>query len=123
MEEDMEEVEEGMEVAMGVMAEEEEGMGTAKRREKLTPSLKLMLLLKPMPITVMEAMEADMEDTVMVDTEDTDMAVNADLLSLDTDMVDMVVMEDTDMEAMVMADMATMDKLVRINVHKPHSDR
>merc|ERR1719414_1652093 len=92
-------------------------------------SRKQMQLQKPMLIMVMAAMEEDMADTVMVDTEDTDMAVNADLPSLDTDMVDMadmVVMEDTDMEvmdteamaAMVMVDMATMDKIVRIYVHK-----
>jgi len=100
----------------------------AKRRETPMLSQKQMLLQKQMPIMVMEAMEADMADTVMVDMEGMDMAVNADLLSLDTDMGDMVVMEDTDieamdMEAMAMADMATMDKLVRINVHKPLSGR
>merc|ERR1712061_546899 len=95
-------------------------MDMAKRREMPMLSQKQMLLQKPMPIMVMEAMEAAMADTVMVDTEDMDMAVNADLLSLDTDMadmVDMVVMEDTVMEvmaAMVMVDMATMDKFVRI---------
>merc|ERR1712088_770341 len=104
-------------------------MDMAKRREMPMLSQKQMLLQKPMPIMVMEAMEAAMVDTVMVDTEDMDMAVNADLLSLDTDMadmVDMVVMEDTvmevmdteAMEAMVMVDMATMDKFVRIYVHK-----
>merc|ERR1712061_23411 len=91
-------------------------MDMAKRREMPMLSQKQMLLQKPMPIMVMEAMEAAMADTVMVDTEDTDMAVNADLLSLDTDMADMGDMEA--MEAMVMVDMATMDKFVRIYVHK-----
>ena len=99
----------------------------AKRRETPMLSQKQMLLQKPMLIMVMEAMEAAMADTVMVDTEDTDMAVNADLLNQDTDMgdmVDMVVMEDTGMEvmdteamaAMVTVVMATMDKFVRIYV-------
>ena len=88
-----------------------------RKRETLMPNQKLMLLLKPMPITVMEAMEADMADTVMVDMEDTDMAVNADLLSLDTDMADMVVMEDTDMEVMDMEDMGTMVDSIRKHKH------
>ena len=103
-----------MEVAM-------EDMDTVEKREKLMLSLKLMLLLKPMHITVMEAMEADM---VMVDTEDTAMDANADQLNPATDMVAteeaMVVMEAmVDMVAMVvtedtvamgMVDMDIMDK-------------
>merc|ERR1712124_193975 len=48
-----------------------EDMDMVRKRETLIPNQKLMPLLKPMPITVMEAMEADMVDTVMVDTEDT----------------------------------------------------
>ena len=127
----MEEVEEGMEVAMGVMAEEEEGMGTAKRREKLTPSLKLMLLLKPMPITVMEAMEADM---VMVDIEDTAMGANGDQLNPATDMAAteeaMVVMEAlvdmegmVGMEVMVATDMVDMDIMVETDWTSNHTDR
>ena len=44
----------------------------AKRRETPMLSQKPTLLPKPMPIMVMEAMEADMADTVMVDMEDTD---------------------------------------------------
>ena len=91
----MEEVEEGMEVAMGVMAEEEEGMGTAKRREKLTPSLKLMLLLSQTPtMATVEAME-DMVEAMV----DTDTAVNVDQLNLAMVMAAMV---DTDTEDMVM---------------------
>ena len=110
MEEDMA----AMEVAM-------EDMDMVEKREKLMLSPKLMLLLKPMPITVMEAMEADM---VMVDTEDTAMDVNADQLNPATDMVateeamvvteamvDMVAMVVTeDTVAMGMVDMDIMDK-------------
>merc|ERR1712064_63673 len=92
--EDMEAAEEDM-VADMVDTVDMVATGMAKRRETPMLSQKPMLLQKPMPIMVMEAMEADMADTVMV------------------------VMEDTDMEAMVMADMAIMDKLVRINFHKP----
>ena len=91
----MEEVEEGMEVAMGVMAEEEEGMGTAKRREKLTQSLKLMLLLSQTPtMATVEAM-ADMVEAMEV----TDTAVNVDQLNLAMVMAAMV---DTDTEDTVM---------------------
>ena len=91
----MEEVEEGMEVAMGVMAEEEEDMGTAKRREKLSPSLKLMLLLNQTPtMATVEAME-DMVEAMV----DTDMAVNVDQLNLTMVMAAMV---DTDTEDTVM---------------------
>ena len=91
----MEEVEEGMEVAMGVMAGEEEGMGTAKRREKLTPSLKLKLLLNQTPtMATVEAM-ADMVEAMEV----TDTAVNVDQLNLAMVMAAMV---DTDTEDTVM---------------------
>ena len=96
-----------MEVAMG-------DMDTVEKREKLMLSLKPMLLLKPMPIMVMEAMEADM---VMVGTEDTAMDANGDQLNPATDMavteeameamVDMEVMEvmaATDMDIMVETD-------------------
>merc|ERR1719370_2053948 len=60
-----------------------EDMDTVEKREKLMLSPKLMLPLKPMPITVMEAMEADM---VTVDTEDTAMGANGDQLNPATDM-------------------------------------
>ena len=94
-----------------------EDMDTVEKREKLMLSLKLMLLLKPMHITVMEAMEADM---VMVDTEDTAMDANGDQLSLATDMVvtgeAMVAMEAmvdmVAMEVMVATDMVDMDIMV-----------
>ena len=130
VEEDMEEamvvvMEVGTVVATEVVTEEDmaamevamEDMDTVEKREKLMLSLKLMLLLKPMHITVMEAMEADM---VMVDTEDTAMGANGDQLNLATDMVvtgeamvameamvDMVVME-----VMVATDMVDMDIMV-----------
>ena len=96
---------------MAAMEAAMEDMDTVEKRGKLMLSLKLMLLLKPMPITVMEAMEADM---VMVDTEDTAMGANGDQLNLGTDMVvtgeameamvDMVVME-----VMVATDLVDMD--------------
>ena len=102
-----------MEVAM-------EDMDMVRRRETLMPNQKLMLLLKPMPITVMEAMEADMAVMVMVDTEDTAMGANGDQLNPATDMavteeameamVDMVVMEvmaATDMDIMVETDLSS----------------
>ena len=91
----MEVAEEGMEVDMGVMAEEEQGMGTEKRREKLTPSLKLMLLLSQTPtMATVEAME-DMVEAMV----DTDTAVNVDQLNLAMVMAAMV---DTDTEDTVM---------------------
>ena len=113
-------------VATEVVTEEDmvaamEDMDTVEKREKLMLSLKPMLLLKPMPIMVMEAMEADM---VMVGTEDTAMGANGDQLNPATDMaateeamvvteamVDMVAMVATeDTVAMGMVDMDIMDK-------------
>ena len=113
-------------VATEVVTEEDmvaamEDMVTVEKREKLMLSLKPMLLLKPMPIMVMEAMEADM---VMVGTEDTAMGANGDQLNPATDMaateeamvvteamVDMVAMVATeDTVAMGMVDMDIMDK-------------
>ena len=105
---------EAMEVAM-------EDMGTVRKREMLMPSLKPTLQQKLMPITAMEATEADM---AMVDTEGTAMGVNADQLNPATDMVateeamvvteamvDMVAMVVTeDTVAMDMVDMDIMDK-------------
>ena len=80
----------------------------AKRRETPMLSQRQMQLQKPMPIMVMEAMEADM---VMVDTEDTAMGANGDQQNPATDMVvteeameamvDMEVMAATDMDIMV----------------------
>ena len=116
-----------MEVAM-------EDMDTVEKREKLMLSPKLMLLLKPMPITVMEAMEADMAVMVMVDTEDTAMGANGDQLNPATDMAAteeaMAVMEAmVDMEAMVVmevmvaTDMVDMDIMVKTNRTSNHTDR
>ena len=127
VEEDMEEamvvvMEVGTVVATEVVTEEDmaamevamEDMDTVEKRETLMLSLKPMLLLKPMPITVMEAMEADMAVMVTVDTEDTAMGANGDQLNPATDMavteeamVDMVfteVMAATDMDIMVETD-------------------
>ena len=111
-----------MEVAM-------EDMDTVEKREKLMLSLKLMLLLKQMPITVMEAMAADM---VMADTEGTAMGANGDQLNPATDMVvteeAMVAIEamvDTEvmvvMEAMVAMDMVDMDIMDKTEWHSYHS--
>ena len=108
-----------------------EDMDTAEKREKLMLSLKLMLLLKQMPITVMEAMAADM---VMADTEGTAMGANGDQLSPVTDMAvteeDMVAMEDmvdmevmVVMEAMVAMDMVDMDIMVETDWNSNHKDR
>merc|ERR1719188_1463732 len=65
-----------------------------------------MLLLKPKPITVMEAMEADMADTVMVDTVDTATDAKGDQLNQAADTAVMVDTEDTvDTEGTVDTDM------------------
>ena len=103
-----------MEEDMAAMEAATEDMDTVEKREKLMLSLKPMLLLTPMPIMVMEVMEADM---AMVGTEDTGMGVKGDQLNPATDMavteeameamVDMVVMEvkaATDMDIMVEID-------------------
>ena len=103
-----------MEEDMAAMEAATEDMDTVEKREKLMLSLKPMLLLTPMPIMVMEVMEADM---AMVGTEDTGMGVKGDQLNPATDMavteeameamVDMVVMEvmaATDMDIMVETD-------------------
>ena len=111
-----------MEEDMVAMEAAMEDMDTVEKREKLMLSPKLMLLLKPMPITVMEAMEADM---VMVDTEDTAMGANGDQLNPATDMVvteeameAMVVME-----VMVATDMVDMDIMVETTWTSNHTDR
>ena len=103
----------------------------AKRRETPMLSQKPTLLQKPMPIMVMEAMEADM---VMVGTEDTAMGANGDQLNPATDMAAteeaMAVMEamvDTEamvvMEVMVATDMVDMDIMVKTNRTSNHTDR
>ena len=113
---------------MAAMEAAMEDMDTVEKREKLMLSPKLMLLLKPMPITVMEAMEVDMAVMVMVDTEDTAMGANGDQLNPATDMVAteeaMVVTEAmVDMVAMVVTedtvamDMDIMDKTYRNSSH------
>ena len=119
---------------MAAMEAAMEDMDTVEKREKLMLSPKLMLLLKLMPITVMEAMEADMAVMVMVDTEDTAMGVNGDQLNPATDMAAteeaMAVMEamvDTEamvvMEVMVATDMVDMDIMVKTNRTSNHTDR
>merc|ERR1719414_1192811 len=108
-----------------------EDMDMVRRRETLMPNQKLMLLLKPMPIMVMEAMEVDMADTVMVDTVDMATDAKGDQLNQATDTVatvdtegtvdtDMVVTEATvDTEAMAVTeatvdmDMVDMDIMVK----------
>merc|ERR1719347_1788322 len=111
---------------MAAMEAVMEDMDTAKKREKQMLSPKLMLLLKLMPITVMEAME--------VDTADTAMGVNGDQLNPATDMAAteevMVVMEAmVDMEAMVVmevmvaTDMVDMDIMVETVWTSNHMDR
>merc|ERR1712193_311122 len=74
-------------------------MDTVEKREKLMPSLKLMLLQNPMLIMVMEVMEADTAEA-MEDMVDTAMDVKGDQLSPAMDMV--VTVEA--MEAMVVTE-------------------
>merc|ERR1719347_984360 len=120
-----------MEEDMAAMKAAMEAMDTVEKREKLMLSPKLMLLLKPMPIT---AMEADMAVMVTVDTEDTAMGANGDQLNPTTDMAAteeaMVVMEAmVDMEAMVVmevmvaTDMVDMDIMVETVWTSNHMDR
>ena len=112
----MEDTEEDMAEAVEVMVEDTadtvEDMDMAKRREKLMPSQKPMLLLKQMLITDMEVMVVVMEATVVA-MEDMDMVVNADPLNLDMDTVVMVVTDTVAMVAMDMVDMVITDKLFR----------
>ena len=90
-----------------------EDMDMARKRETLMPNQKLMLLLKPMPIMVMEAMEVDMADTVMVDTVDTATDAKGDQLNQATDTVAMVDAEDTvDTEGTVDTDMVVTEATV-----------
>merc|ERR1719414_2798439 len=85
-----------------------EDMDMVRRRETLMPNQKLMLLLKPMPIMVMEAMEVDMADTVMVDTVDMTTDAKGDQLNQATDTVATVDAEDTVDTDMVVTE-ATVD--------------
>ena len=78
------------------------------KREKLMPSLKLMLLQSPMLIMGMEAMEADTVEA-MVDMVDTAMGAKGDQLNPAMDTVAMV----EDMEGMVvMGATVAMDMVV-----------
>merc|ERR1711902_450795 len=90
-----------MEVDMAAMEAAMEDMDTVEKREKLMLSPKLMLLLKPMPTTVMEAMEAAMV-----------------VMEAMVDMEAMVVME-----VMVATDMVDMDITVETTRTSNHTDR
>merc|ERR1712001_440039 len=83
-------------------------MDMAEKREKLMPSLKLMLLQNPMLIMVMEVMEADTVEA-MEDMVDTAMDVKGDQLNPATDMVAMAAAT----EATVVMDMVVMAIMVR----------
>ena len=83
-------------------------MDTEEKREKLMPSLKLMLLQSPMLIMGMEAMEADTVEA-MVDMVDTAMGAKGDQLNPAMDTVAIV----EDMEGMVvMGATVAMDMVV-----------
>merc|ERR1711902_255703 len=97
-----------MEVDMAAMEAAMEDMDTVENREKLMLSPKLMLLLKPMPVTVMEAMEAG-----MAATEEAMVVMEA--------MVDMEAM--VVMEVMVATDMVDMDIMVETDWTSNHTDR